>query len=83
MTDKIPAVLDAIFECTLQMIQEDFTSYPEHRVAFYRLLRVINQQCFQALLAIPPQQFKLVMDSIIWATKHHMRDIGDLGLQCV
>ncbi|KAK4049688.1 Karyopherin transporter [Microbotryomycetes sp. JL201] len=79
MTDKIPAVLDAIFECTLQMIQEDFTSYPEHRVAFYRLLRAINVHCFQALLAIPPQMFKLVIDSIIWASKHHMRDIGDLG----
>jgi exportin-1 len=81
MTDKIPAVLDAIFECTLQMIQEDFTSYPEHRVAFYRLIRAINVQCFEALLAIPPQQFKLVMDSVVWATKHHLRDIADLGLQ--
>ncbi|ORY88611.1 CRM1 C terminal-domain-containing protein [Leucosporidium creatinivorum] len=80
MTDKIPAVLDAIFECTLQMIQEDFTSYPEHRVAFYRLIRAINVQCFEALLAIPPQQFKLVMDSVVWATKHHLRDIADLGL---
>jgi hypothetical protein len=32
-----------------------------------------------ALLKLPPQQFKLIMDSIVWATKHTMRDIGDLG----
>ena len=33
-----------------------------------------------ALLAIPPPQFKLFMDSIIWAIKHTMRDIADTGL---
>lgn len=29
MTDKIPAVLDAIFECTLQMINQEFAEWPE------------------------------------------------------
>ncbi|GAA5840344.1 hypothetical protein JCM5353_002789 [Sporobolomyces roseus] len=80
MTDKIPAVLDAVFECTLSMINQDLTEFPEHRVAFFRLLRVININCFDALLTIPAPQFKLVMDSVVWATKHTMRDIGDLGL---
>ncbi|GAA5997714.1 hypothetical protein JCM5350_008026 [Sporobolomyces pararoseus] len=80
MTDKIPAVLDAVFECTLSMINQDLTEFPEHRVAFFKLLRVININCFDALLTIPAPQFKLVMDSVVWATKHTMRDIGDLGL---
>ena len=35
-----------------------------------------------ALLGIPPTQFKLFMDSIIWAIKHTMRDIADTGLNC-
>ena len=30
ITDKIPAVLDAIFECTLDMINKDFAEFPEH-----------------------------------------------------
>ncbi|GAA5905628.1 exportin CRM1 [Sporobolomyces salmoneus] len=80
MTDKIPAVLDAVFECTLSMINQDLTEFPEHRVAFFKLLRVINTNCFDALLTIPAPQFKLIMDSVVWATKHTMRDIGDLGL---
>ncbi|KAI5478418.1 exportin-1 [Pseudohyphozyma bogoriensis] len=84
ITDKIPAVLDAVFECTLSMINQDFTEWPEHRLAFFRLIRVINLQCFDALLKIPAPQFKLVMDSIVWATKHTMRDISDIGLNvCV
>ena len=33
-----------------------------------------------ALLTIPPPQFKLFMDSVIWAIKHTMRDISDIGL---
>lgn len=33
-----------------------------------------------ALLTLPPQQFKLFMDSIIWAIKHTMRDIAETGL---
>lgn len=35
-----------------------------------------------ALLDFPPPQFKLFMDSIIWAIKHTMRDIADTGLNC-
>lgn len=35
-----------------------------------------------ALLTIPPVRFKLFMDSIIWAIKHNMRDIAEIGLSC-
>lgn len=35
---------------------------------------------FSAYLAIPPTQFKLVLDSIIWAFKHTMRNVADTGL---
>ncbi|KIM28962.1 hypothetical protein M408DRAFT_329009 [Serendipita vermifera MAFF 305830] len=80
LTPQIPAVLDAVFEPTLNMINQDFTEYPEHRIGLYRLLRSINQQCFPALLTLPPAQFKLVFDSIIWGMKHTLRDIADAGL---
>lgn len=81
MTDKIPAVLDAVFECTLNMINQDFAEFPEHRVAFFRLLRAINTHSFEALLGLPSAQFKLLMDATVWATKHTMRDIADIGLK--
>ncbi|TFK42998.1 CRM1 C terminal-domain-containing protein [Crucibulum laeve] len=80
LTPQIPAILDAVFEPTLNMINQDFAEYPEHRVGFFKLLRAINLNCFPALLGIPPNQFKLFMDSIIWAIKHTMRDIADTGL---
>jgi exportin-1 len=63
------------------MINKDFQEYPEHRVAFFNLIRAIDQHCFPALLNLPPPVFKLVLDSIAWAFKHTMRDIADTGLQ--
>ncbi|KAJ3733053.1 CRM1 C terminal-domain-containing protein [Lentinula guzmanii] len=80
LTPQVPAILDAVFEPTLTMINQDFAEFPEHRVGFFKLLRAINLNCFPALLSIPPAQFKLFMDSIIWAIKHTMRDIADTGL---
>ena len=101
LTPQVPAILDAVFEPTLNMINQDFSEFPEHRVGFFKLLRAINLSCFPgmfcclvshilsrllitrlALLTIPPQQFKLFMDSIIWAIKHTMRDIAETGLNC-
>merc|ERR1711962_1236887 len=72
--------LDAVFECTLEMINKDFEVHPEHRTNFFTLLQAVNYYCFSAFLAIPPQQFKLVLDSIIWAFKHTMRNVADTGL---
>lgn len=43
--------------------------------------QAVNNFCFPAFLTIPPPQFKLVLDSIIWAFKHTMRNVADTGLQ--
>ncbi|GAB1601395.1 exportin-1-like [Argonauta hians] len=81
ITDEIPQVFDAVFECTLDMINKDFEEFPEHRTNFFLLLQATNYHCFPAiLLNIPPAQFKLVLDSIIWAFKHTMRNVADIGL---
>merc|ERR1712025_1015043 len=80
ITPQIPKIFDAVFEVTLDMINKDFEEYPEHRTNFFTLLQAVNAHCFPAFLSIPPQQFKLVLDSIIWAFKHTMRNVADTGL---
>lgn len=37
--------------------------------------------CFAALISLPPAQFKMFMDSVVWGIKHTMRDISDVALQ--
>lgn len=81
ITSEVPKIFDAVFECTLEMINKDFEEYPEHRTNFFILLQAVNNHCFPAFLSIPPPQFKLVLDSIIWAFKHTMRNVADTGLQ--
>lgn len=80
MTDQVPAILDSVFECTLDMINKDFSEYPEHRVEFFKLLREINLRCFPALLKLDQRQFKFVIDSCMWASKHDNRLVEGEGL---
>jgi len=80
ITKDIPPIFDAVFECTLDMINKNFEEHPEHRINFFLLLQAVNSHCFPALLNIPAPQFKLVLDSIIWALKHTMRNVAEIGL---
>ena len=46
MEDQVPTIMENVFECTLEMINKDFSEFPEHRVEFFTLLRAINLHCF-------------------------------------
>jgi len=81
ITKEVPKIFDAVFECTLLMINRNFEEFPEHRKNFFMLLQAVNQHCFPALLQIPAPQFKLILDSIIWSFKHTMRDVAEIGLE--
>ncbi|XP_021952679.1 exportin-1 [Folsomia candida] len=81
ITPQVPKIFDAVFECTLNMINKDFEEFPEHRLGFFEVVQAVTTHCFTAYLSIPPPQFKLVLDSIIWALKHTMRNVADIGLQ--
>ena len=50
MEDQVPVIMENIFECTLEMINKDFSEFPEHRVEFFNLLRAINLHCFPGKL---------------------------------
>lgn len=80
ITSEVPKIFDAVFECTLDMINKNFEEYPQHRTSFYELLQAVNAFCFEAIIKLPPVQFKLVFDSIVWAFKHTMRNVADMGL---
>ncbi|KAG0324890.1 Karyopherin transporter [Dissophora globulifera] len=80
LNDKIPIILESVFDVTLNMINKDFAEYPDHRVGFFKLVRAISQSCFPALMKLPAAQLRLIMDSVVWAFKHTMRDIADQGL---
>lgn len=77
---EIPRIFANVFESTLGMICNDTSSFPDHRTAFFVLLRAVNRYCFSALFSIPGHQFKLVIDAIRWAFKHEEKNIAETGL---
>lgn len=50
ITSEVPKIFDAVFECTLEMINKDFEEFPEHRTNFFLLLQVGNESNIQLLV---------------------------------
>ena len=44
--DDIPQVFEALFECTLHMINKELEPFPEHRINFFKMLQAITTHCF-------------------------------------
>lgn len=78
--DGVVLILQHMFECTLDMIKNDFVEYPEHRVEFYKLLKEINNHSFQALLQLSGDAFQSLINAALWAFKHNNRDVEENGL---
>lgn len=49
ITSEVPKIFDAVFECTLEMINKDFEEFPEHRTNFFLLLQVNNNEILTML----------------------------------
>jgi len=81
VAEQVPLMLGAIFECTLQMITSNFEDFPDIRVEFYNFLLEANRHCFTSLKRMAPEQFKMIVHSVVWAFKHTMRNISEIGLQ--
>eukprot|EP00045_Choanoeca_perplexa_P014253 m.166442 g.166442 ORF g.166442 m.166442 type:complete len:1076 (-) comp16623_c0_seq1:135-3362(-) len=81
MTPKVMEIFAATFESTLSMITAEFESHPEHRINFYNLLHAIVTHCFDALSALSGEQWKMVIDAIVWGFKHPMRNVADTSLR--
>lgn len=80
MLPHLGRVFENTFQVTLAMITKNFEDFPDHRTTFFKLIQAINSHCFPVLLRLSAEQFKLVMDSIIWAMKHLERNISETGL---
>ncbi|GAN04459.1 nuclear export receptor crm1 [Mucor ambiguus] len=78
--DLLKETIDIVFAVTLPMITTNFIDHPECRHEFYRLLKVLNKRCFVDLFQ-SAQLFQVNMDSIMWGTKHTIRDISQIALQ--
>jgi exportin-1 len=80
MTTGIPTIFAKLAVCTLEMIGADFANYPDHRMNYFLLINNIVRHCFQSLFMLGPDNFKVVVNSILWAIKHESPKIAEIGL---
>jgi len=81
ITPAAPKIFTHIFEPTLQMITGDFVQFPEHRVAFYNLLKGLLEHCFSAFVAMSEAQWKRLVEAIIWGFRHDVRSVAETALK--
>jgi exportin-1 len=64
----------------LAMLVQDLTTFPEHRSGFFEMLKSTTLHCFEALLRLPLERFKIAIDTVLWASKHKTTGHSELGL---
>jgi exportin-1 len=83
MTPNVPVVFDAVFDATLEMINKDFTEFPEIRIHFYQLLKAFIFNCFPAVFTFNAETIQKVMNAIQWGVRHTERTISETSLDIV
>jgi exportin-1 len=79
----VNGILGRVFEPTLTMITDDFTNHPAIRLEFYKLLRSIETNCFAALINLPPESLKLIVDALVYGMRHTERAISEMALNAI
>lgn len=79
----IPDIMASTFTCTLEMINKNFEDHPDIRIAFYHLLEAIVSNCIESVKKLQPEVFSLLFNSLLWASKHTIRDVSDVGLSAI
>jgi len=81
ISDQVPTIMEHIFEPSLELITQNMTDNPEHRLGFFKFLREANEHTFFGLFSVAPASQKMVVDSIVWAFKHTERNVSETGLE--
>ncbi|EGD72699.1 nuclear export factor CRM1 [Salpingoeca rosetta] len=80
----LPAMGDIfqhLFEPTVDMIKEDFETFPEFRRPFFAWLGAVVNCTTDVFSDLSPEQFKTVLDAIIWGCRHPQRDVAECSLK--
>lgn len=81
ISNCIPVIFEKACGPTLDMLNKDFLAYPDHRDAFYRLLRALSRETFAAVMSLPLPTIDTYIKSLVWAIRHHHASIAELGLR--
>lgn len=76
-------MFELVFMPTLEMIKEDTSLYPEHRVNFFPLLDAAIRNCFKLVVNLPDNLLTLIIQAVLWSLQHTIRSISEMGISLV
>ena len=80
----IPTIWNSLCMNTIQLIKDDYQSFPEHRMNFFILLKSLIDYCFESLYRVQNLQFdKAVIDTILFAIRHNTPQLFETGLETI
>lgn len=77
---NIPVILGPFIDSVLEMLVQDYTTFPEHRSLFFEFMKILTSRCFEGLMQLPIERFKIAVDTMIWACKHQHPSQAEIGL---
>lgn len=80
LSPQVTNILGAVFQCSIDMINKDMEAFPEHRTNFFELVLSLVQECFSVFMEMPPEDLGTVIDAVVWAFQHTMRNVAEIGL---
>ncbi|KAI6214003.1 Importin N-terminal domain-containing protein [Aphelenchoides besseyi] len=83
-SNHLQRMFELVFLPTLEMIKADTSFFPEHRVNFFQMLDAAVRSCFdQEIMGLPEEMVNLVIQAILWAFRHTIRSVAEIGIQLV
>ena len=80
--DVVTTIWNYLCVSTLQLIKDDFQSFPEHRMNFFILLKSLISNSFESLFRAQNLSFnKDVIDTITFAINHRNPQMSETGLE--
>lgn len=80
ITSEVPKIFDAVFECTLEMINKDFEEYPEHRTNFFLLLQVTREYSEISMFKLWFANFESQLNFQVLSDLYILLVIGEDGI---
>ena len=77
----LPTILESLCQPTLEMIMNDFDSFPDFREPFFKLVHNIINHCTQSLLNTLAEKMTTIVQTVIFAMKHRKLEVMEIGLK--
>jgi hypothetical protein len=81
IADSLAAVLGSVFSNTVSMINMDYETDIAFHMPLCKFLKGLVVNFLDEPEAAAPEEFKLVVDTIMWQSSHPIHDVCTLGLE--